>query len=171
MKRHGESSFHKYCSLNYICCVLIGINSLSPGWCIKSFENFIWNDIFSSISSVKLHLFSFVDGHTVKCHYNACHYNANASLTRSILGSQTAPTCPHNHPQVAQHMDKRCEITAVWSATAAMTPLCSHTNGIKQRYPTCWLCQYSRFMIDLQSNTLIIHLRCSRMCRDACRDR
>ena len=33
--------------------------------------------------------------HTVKCHYNACHYNANASLTRSILGSQTAPTSWH----------------------------------------------------------------------------
>ena len=98
---------------------------------------------------------------TVKCHYNACHYNANASLTRSILGSQTAPTCPHNHPQVAQHMGKRCEIIAVWSATAAMTPLCSHTNGIKQRYPTCWLCQCSRFMIDLRSNTQIIHLRYS----------
>ena len=98
---------------------------------------------------------------TVKCHYNACHYNANASLTRSILGSQTAPTCPHDHPRVAQHMGYRCEIIAVWSATAAMTPLCSHTNGMKQRYPTCWLCQYSRFMIDLRSNTLIIHLRCS----------
>ena len=98
---------------------------------------------------------------TVKCHYNACHYNANASLTRSSLGSQTAPTCPHDHPRVAQHMGYRCEIIAVWSATAAMTPLCSHTNGIKQRYPTCWLCQYSRFMIDLRSNTLIIHLRCS----------
>ena len=88
-------------------------------------------------------------------------YNANASLTRSILGSQTAPTCPHDHPRVAQHMGKRCEIIAVWSARAAMTPLCSYTNGIKQRYPTCWLCQYSRFMIDLLSNTLIIHLRCS----------
>ena len=99
--------------------------------------------------------------HTVKCHYNACHYNANASLTRSSLGSQTAPTCPHDHPRVAQHMGYRCEIIVVWSATAAMTPLCSHTNGIKQRYPTCWLCQYSRFMIDLRSNTLIIHLRCS----------
>ena len=98
--------------------------------------------------------------HTVKCHYNACHYNANASLTRSSLGSQTAPTCPHDHPRVAQHMGYRCEIIAVWSATAAMTPLCSHTNGIKERYPTCWLCQYSRFMIDLRSNTLIIHLRC-----------
>ena len=98
---------------------------------------------------------------TVKCHYNACHYNANASLTRSSLGSQTAPTCPHDHPRVAQHMGYRCEIIAVWSATAAMTPLCSHTNGIKQRYPTCWLCQYSRSMIDLRSNTLIIHLRCS----------
>ena len=98
---------------------------------------------------------------TVKCHYNACHYNANASLTRSILGSQTAPTCPHDHPRVAQHMGYRREIIAVWSATAAMTPLCSHTNGIKQRYPTCWLCQYSQFMIDLRSNTLIIHLRCS----------
>ena len=99
--------------------------------------------------------------HTVKCHYNACHYNANASLTRSSLGSQTAPTCPHDHPRVAQHMGYRCEIIAVWSATAAMTPLCSHTNGIKQRYPTCWLCQYSRSMIDIRSNTLIIHLRCS----------
>ena len=99
--------------------------------------------------------------YTVKCHYNACHYNANASLTRSILGSQTAPTCPHDHPRVAQHMGYRCEIIAVWSATAAMTPLSSRTNGIKQRYPTCWLCQYSRFMIDLRSNTLIIHLRCS----------
>ena len=98
---------------------------------------------------------------TVKCHYNACHYNANASLRRSILGSQTAPTCPHDHPWVAQHMGYRCEIIAVWSATAAMTPLWSNTNGIKQRYPTCWLCQYSRFMIDLRSNTLIIHLRCS----------
>ena len=91
---------------------------------------------------------------------NACHNNANASLTRSILGSQTAPTCPHDHPRVAQHMGYRCEIIAVWSATAAMTPFCSHTNGIKQRYPTCCLCQYSRFMIDLRSNTLIIHLRC-----------
>ena len=101
------------------------------------------------------------NAYTVKCHYNACHYNANASLTRSILGSQTAPTCPHNHPQVAQHMGKRCEIIAVWSATATMKPLCSHTNDIKQRYPTCWLCQYSRFMIDLRSNTQIIHLRCS----------
>ena len=37
--------------------------------------------------------------YTVKCHYNARHYNANASLTRSILGSQTAPTCPHDHPR------------------------------------------------------------------------
>ena len=98
---------------------------------------------------------------TVKCHYNACHYNANASLTRSSLGPQTAPTCPHDHPRVAQHMGRGCEIIAVWSATAAMTPLCSHTNGIKQMYPTCWLCQYSRFMIVLRSNTLIIHLRCS----------
>ena len=104
--------------------------------------------------------FSATNISTVKCHYNACHYNANASLTRSILGSQTAPTCPHDHPRVAQHMGYRCEIIAVWSATVAMTPLCSHTNGIKQRYPTCWLCQYSRFMIDLRSNTLIIHLRC-----------
>ena len=99
--------------------------------------------------------------YTVKCHYNACHYNANASLTRSILGSQTAPTCPHDHPIVTQHMGYRCEMIAVWSATAAMTPLSSHTNGMKQRYPTCWLCQYSRFMIDFRSNTLIIHLRCS----------
>ena len=103
----------------------------------------------------------FFQIYTVKCHYNACHYNANASLTRSILGSQTAPTCPHDHPRVAQHMVYRCEIIAVWSATAAMTPLCSHTNGMKQRHPTCWLCQCSRFMIDLRSNTLIIHLRCS----------
>ena len=115
-------------------------------------------------STVSVHFWKFrwwYNVCTVKCHYNACHYNANASLTRSILGSQTAPTCPHNHPQVAQHMGKRCEIIAVWSATAAMTPLCSLTNGIKQRYPTCWLCQYSRFMIDLRSNTLIIHHRCS----------
>ena len=43
---------------------------------------------------------------TVKCHYNACHYNGNASLTRSILGSQTTHTCPHDHPWVAQHMGK-----------------------------------------------------------------
>ena len=78
-----------------------------------------------------------IDTNTVKC-----HYNTNASLTRSTLGSQTAHTYPHDHPGVAQ---------PVWSATAAMTPLCSHTNGIKQRYPTCWLCQYSRFMIDLRS--------------------
>ena len=121
--------------------------------------------LMSHISKVMLHLWIShkkmwflldAEHHTVKC-----HYNANASLTRSILGSQTAPTCPHDHPGVAQHMGKRWEIIAVWSATAAMTPLCSHTNGMKQRYPTCWLCQYSRFMIDLLSNTLIIHLRCS----------
>ena len=31
---------------------------------------------------------------TVKCLYNACHYNTNASLTLSIIGSQTMPTCP-----------------------------------------------------------------------------
>ena len=42
--------------------------------------------------------------YTVKCHYNACHHHANASLTRSVLGSQTAPPCPHDHPRVAQHM-------------------------------------------------------------------
>ena len=111
--------------------------------------------------AILMKYFCWILNNTVKCHYNACHYNANASLTRSILGSQTAPTCPHDHPRVAQHMGYRCEIIAVWSATAAMTPLCSHTNGMKQRYPTCWLCQYSRFMIDLRSNTLIIHLRCS----------
>ena len=46
------------------------------------------------VSSAKLA--DFLIGHyTVKCHYNACHYNANASLTRSILGSQTAPTSWH----------------------------------------------------------------------------
>ena len=33
-----------------------------------------------------------------------------------------------------------------------MTPLCSHTNGIKQRYHTCWLCQYSRFIIGLHES-------------------
>ena len=38
---------------------------------------------------------------TVKCHYNVCHYNVNASLTRSILGSQTVPSWPS---PVAQHM-------------------------------------------------------------------
>ena len=42
--------------------------------------------------------------YTVKCHCNAFHYNTNASLTRLILGSQTMPTCPHDHPRVAQHM-------------------------------------------------------------------
>ena len=122
--------------------------------------NFAWDWLASGLyaATATTFLMKFT---TVKCHYNACHYNANASLTRSSLGSQTAPTCPHDHPRVAQHMGYRCEIIAVWSATAAMTPLCSHTNGIKQRYPTCWLCQYSRFMIDLRSNTLIIHLRCS----------
>ena len=49
----------------------------------------------------------------------------------------------------------------VWLTTAAMTPLCCHTNERKQRYPTYWLCQYSQFMIDLWSNTLIIHLLCT----------
>ena len=142
---------------------------------IRSFAE-IWLNIYIYITLLNLSIpkqelgrrhflgffFLYIYIYTVKCHYNACHYNANASLTRSILGSQTAPPCPHDdHPRVAQHMGSRCEIIAVWSATAAMTPLCSHTNGIKQRYPTCWLCQYSRFMIDLRSNTLIIHLRCS----------
>ena len=37
----------------------------------------------------------WLNPYTVKCHYNACHYNANASLTRSILGSETAPTSWH----------------------------------------------------------------------------
>ena len=117
------------------------------------FQEFYWiNEVQSSATITR---------EKKKKNYNACHYNANASLTRSILGSQTAPTCPHDHPRVAQHMSYRCEIIAVWSATAAMTPLCSQTNGMKQRYPTCWLCQYSWFMINLRSNTLIIHLRCS----------
>ena len=129
-----------------------GTNAWTPPTAIYRAYTVLW------ISS-EINLISYP--YTVKCHYNACHYNANASLTRSSLGSQTAPTCPHDHPRVAQHMGYRCEIIAVWSATVAMTPLCSHTNGIKQRYPTCWLCQYSRFMIDLRSNTLIIHLRCS----------
>ena len=119
---------------------------------------------FRSESEYKYFILKIINLNTVKCHYNACHYNANASLTRSILGSQTAPTSWHalmTVPEWLKHMGKRCEIIVVWSATAAMTPLCSHTNGIKQTYPTCWSCQYSRFMIDLRSNTLIIHLRCS----------
>ena len=124
-------------------------------WIRRLMETF-WNSDSKYLGSIMMKIIC-----TVKFHYNACHYNANASLTRSILGSQTASTCPHDHPRVAQHMGYRCEIIAVWSATAAMTPLCSHTNGMKQRYPTCWLCQYSRFMIDLWSNTPIIHLRCS----------
>ena len=133
-------------------------------WPSTKFPDFcqVWNfPAFSLTAGHPENVVLLYTQNTVKCHYNACHYNANASLTRSSLGSQTAPTCPHDHPRVAQHMGYRCEIIAVWSATAAMTPLCSHTNGIKQRYPTCWLCQYSRFMIDLRSNTLIIHLRCS----------
>ena len=43
------------------------------------------------LSNWAIHIYIY----TVKCHYNACHYNANASLTRSILGSQTAPTSWH----------------------------------------------------------------------------
>ena len=133
------------------CCLTAPSHYLNQCWLISS--DFLWQSSDCVFTGIPLY--------TVKCHYNACHYNANASLTRSSLGSQNAPTCPHDHPRVAQHMGYRCEIIAVWSATAAMKPLCSHTNGIKQRYPTCWLCQYSRFMIDLRSNTLIIHLRCS----------
>ena len=41
---------------------------------------------------------------TVKCHYNACHYNATASLRRSILGSQTAPSWPS--PSGSAHRQK-----------------------------------------------------------------
>ena len=67
--------------------------------------------------------------HTVKCHYNACHYNANASLTRSILGSQTAPTCPHNHPQVAQHMGKK-----VWNHRG----LIGHSGNDTPLFPYKW---------------------------------
>ena len=103
-------------------------------------QHLTWNGHVQKISNkisksfgIMCKLKRFLPQNTVKCHYNACHYNANASLTRSILGSQTAPTCPHDHPRVAQHMGYRCEIIAVWSATAAMTPLCSHTNGMKQR--------------------------------------
>ena len=103
-----------------------------------------------SKSSTNYHLVS----NTVKCHYN--------TIDPWLPNRAHIMTCPHDRPRVAQHMGKRCEIMiTVWSAAAAMTPLCSHTNGIKQRYPTCWSCQYSRFMIDLRSNTLIIHLRCS----------
>ena len=134
--------------INYLLKCLI--NSSPPGQ----------ND-YHSIDNIFKYIFMTEKLYTVKCHYNTCHYNANASLTWLILGSQTVPICPHDHPRVAQHMGKRCEIIAVWSATAAMTPLCSHTNGMKQRYSTCWLCQYSRFIIDLRSNTLIVHLRCS----------
>ena len=148
-----------------ITCIYNGIwcHKVTVNLCLKQAPNYMVAEEIFFLSQQRGWTWFHNDcsRYIVKCHYNACHYNANASLTRSSLGSQTAPTCPHDHPRVAQHMGHRCEIIAVWSATGAMTPLCSHTNGIKQRYPTCWLCQYSRSMIDLRSNTLIIHLRCS----------
>ena len=51
-------------------------------------------DSNSIVSIVSCYGAVFSEVTTVKCRYNACHYNANASLTRSILGSQTMPSWP-----------------------------------------------------------------------------
>ena len=85
--------------LLFVCSLLF------PLWQIHSMKTFSsitnsWNYWTNQLNS----WLALIKSCTVKCHYNACHYNANASLTRSILGSQTAPTCPHDHPRVAQHM-------------------------------------------------------------------
>ena len=48
-----------------------------------------------TITNPGISIYNVIFPGTVKCHYNACHCNANASLTRSILGSQTAPTSWH----------------------------------------------------------------------------
>ena len=68
-----------------------------PGLCRPSMN--IWPS--TGVTTCRIN-FNFTDTihvvhpihYTVKRHYNACHYNANASLTRSILGSQTAPSWP-----------------------------------------------------------------------------
>ena len=52
---------------------------------------FVCNNMLAPYIYTHTHIYIY----TVKCHYNACHYSANASLTRSILGSQTAPTSWH----------------------------------------------------------------------------
>ena len=63
-------------------------------WLVLLYSHAIW---FHHIVCGLIHFsygLSSILLNTVKCHYNACHYNANASLTRSILGSQTAPSWP-----------------------------------------------------------------------------
>ena len=66
---------------------------------------------------------------TVKCHYNVCHYNANASLTRSILGSQTAPSWPS--PSGSAHglkvWNHRCLIGHSGNDTPLFPYKCSKT--------------------------------------------
>ena len=42
-----------------------------------------------------------------------CHYNVNTSLMRLILGSQTAPTCPHDHPRVDQLLGHSSSLVAI----------------------------------------------------------
>ena len=101
-RRHGFRSISQVCFgisiWNFICILMVVIGRSGDEEPIDfqrcHFQNGglaaildFFNFSLALIINSKLQLHN-----TVKCHYNACHYNANASLTRSILGSQTAPT-------------------------------------------------------------------------------
>ena len=118
----------------------------SRGWGVLSFSERLvlkticsihfLSEIYPDGISWPLFIFVFLSSilalwwpNTVKFHYNACHYNANASLTRSILGSQTAPTCPHDHLRVAQHHGQK-----VWNHCG----LIGHSGNDTPLFPFKW---------------------------------
>ena len=67
-----------------------------PDLMVTQFTDAYWHhQSLNEINTTSIWWPNIIPPCTVKCHYNACHYNANASLTRSILGSQIAPTSWH----------------------------------------------------------------------------
>ena len=83
----------------------------------------------SATKSIKM--YNEVENNTVKCHYNACHYNANASLTRSILGSQTAPTSWHALMTVPEWL-------STWAKVWNHRGLIGHSGNDTSLFPYNW---------------------------------
>ena len=95
---------------------------------------------------------------TVKCHYNACHYNANASLTRSILGSQTAPSWPS--PSGSAHWQRVWNHRCLIGHRGNDTPLFSYKwNKTKVSHLLIMSMESINYWSSIK--LLIIPLRCS----------
>ena len=120
---------HKLCHCVVACCCHVVNNEIELTPFPDGFT-FHVAPIFDS-NYYLMHVIDYTKVYTVKCHYNACHYNANASLTRSILGSQTAPTSWHALMTVPEWL-------STWAKVWNHRGLISHSGNDTSLFPYKW---------------------------------